>query len=126
MSATKNSWTLISLISQIPRTLFQEQSLSMPRGASPNTNNRDPENSIHRIDPRGLIFGFSTSPPVEARRLLGASMNRIGAHAVFRDSHRQDESLVVEPQLVDAHRSVIAIGFAERTAMIDDVPVAGG
>src|SRR4051794_36794190 len=69
-----------------------------------------------------------TSPPpapiaVRIRMYDLMFLPPIGGDALLRDLHRLDHSLLVEVQLVDAHRAMIAIGLPERAAVIDDVPV---
>ena len=49
---------------------------------------------------------------------------RIGRDPLPRDPHRLDQAIRVEMQLVDADDAMVAIGVAERPAMVDDVPLA--
>ena len=51
-------------------------------------------------------------------------LEKVGGDAGWVIYHRQDRALSLELQLVDADDAVIAIGLAERAAVIDDVPLA--
>src|SRR4051812_47389752 len=67
------------------------------------------------------------SPPDRAERYVNdvtfaLAPNGVGGDSLRRDLHRQDHPTLVESQLIDAHHTVIAIGFPQRTTMVDDVP----
>jgi hypothetical protein len=53
------------------------------------------------------------------------SWDSISLHSFPGNPDRHDQSPVIKSELVDAHDPMIAIRFAKRAAVVDDVPVAG-
>src|SRR5690349_2905197 len=70
---------------------------------------------------RWPIMTCACGPPIPFSPLL----HQIRRDAGGGDLDRQDHPLVVERERIDAHDAMIAIGIAEWTAVVNDVPLAG-
>src|SRR5690242_7112996 len=58
--------------------------------------------------------------PAPPARLNG-SRKRHGGDTFKRDFHRFDEALIIEFHAINASHTMVAIGFAQRTAVVNDV-----